>query len=332
MMHDASPPLEPGESLEWQGAPAEHLRRHLGNDLRYLITNRRLLIVDGTGVDSFTPDALTRLELRPASDGTSDVVWDVAEGYQYRRHLPGLIVALRALRRDDRIGFIGVDDGDELLRRLERWFAARNDAAAADAAEAWTWYREPATGFAISLPAAWQLRVGTTKELKFLGIRIQRPPQLTSRYDVPWNTLEATLPGMAVAVAIMLNPAEMPATLDSVLDSRLASLLNVRVVSSEPTVRIGALEGFGVLQNLHGAAGGSVQLGPIAVRMAGVKDRLLQRQVWLRSATGSVHVQAVTPTDADALRLVIDRSIASMRFGAPGDGPQSGNASAPVTE
>lgn len=313
-MNDFSHLLEPGESLEWQGAPAEQLRRHLGDDLRYLITDRRLLIVDDTGVDSFTPDALTRLELRPASDGTADVVWDMAEGYQYRRHLPGLIVALRTLRRDDRIGFIGVNDGADLLRRLETWFAARNDAAAAAAAEAWTWYRDPATGFAIELPAAWQVRVGTTKELKLLGIRIQRPPQMTARYNEPWNTLEATLPGMAVAIAVMLNPTEMPATLDAVLDSRLASLLNVRVVSSEPSVRIGALEGFSVLQDLQGAAGGSVQLGPIAVRVAGVKDKLLQRQVWLRSATGNVHVQAVTPTDADALRLVIDRGIASMRF------------------
>ncbi len=331
-MYDASPLLEPGETLEWQGAPAEHLRRFLGNDLRYLITDRRVLIVDDTGMDSFTPDVLTRLELRPADDGTADVVWDLAEGYEYRRHRPGFIVALRSMRRDDRVGFIGVDDGAELLRRLETWFAARNDAAAAAAAEAWTWYREPATGFAISLPAAWQVRVGTTKELKFLGIRIQRPPQLTSRYDVPWNTLEATLPGMAVAVAVLLNPAEMPATLDAVLDSRLASLLNVRVVSSEPTVRIGALAGFSVLQDLQGAAGGSLQLGPIAVRVAGLKDKLLQRQVWLRGPSGNVHVQAVTPSGADALRRVIDRGIASMRFDAPGDGTQTGNASAPVTE
>src|SRR5690606_11240412 len=95
-MNDAPPPLDPGESLEWQGAPAEHLQRYPGTDLRYLITDRRVLIVDDTGIDSFTPDALTKLELRPADDGTADVVWDLAEGYQHRRHRPGLTVALRA--------------------------------------------------------------------------------------------------------------------------------------------------------------------------------------------------------------------------------------------
>jgi len=30
---------------------------------------------------------------------------------------------------------------------------------------------------------------------------------------------------------------------------------------------------------------------------------------------GNVHVQAVTPAEADAVRAVIDRSVASMRFG-----------------
>ncbi|HRN53485.1 MAG TPA: hypothetical protein PK788_08305 [Gemmatimonadaceae bacterium] len=314
-MHDVSHLLGPGESLEWMGAPAEHLHRHLGADLRYLITNRRILIADETGTDSFTPDALSKLELRPADDGTSDVVWDVVEQMQDRRHRTGLIVRLRSLRRDDRVGFIGVPDGDAVMQRLEAWLAARSAEAAADADTAWAWHREPATGFAIRLPASWQLRFGTTKEYKILGIRIQRPPQLTTRADVPWNTLEATVPGMAIAVGVMLNPDEMPESLDAVLNSRLASMLNVRVVSSETAVRIGALEGFGVVQNLQGAAGGSVQLGPITVSAGGFKDKLLQQQVWLRSAVGNVHVQAVTPAEADAVRAVIDRSVASMRFG-----------------
>lgn len=317
-MHDVSHLLEPGETLEWLGAPAEHLHRHLGADLRYLITDRRVIIADETGMDSYAPGALTKLELRPADDGTADVVWDVVEHTREREHRAGLTIRLGAIRRDDRVGFLGVPDGDAVMQRLEAWLAVRNAEAAADAETAWTWHREPATGFTICMPASWQVRYGTTKEYKILGIRIQRPPQFTTRTDIPWNTLEATVPDMAIAVGVMLNPNEMPESLNAVLTSRLASLLNVRVISSEADLRIGGLQGFSVLQHLQGAAGVSVQLGETTMRLGGLKDRLVQRQVWLRGSAGNVHVQAVTPADADALRAVVDRSVASMRFGDPG--------------
>jgi len=316
-MHEFRDVLELGEVVEWQGAPAGAVRDEIGDDVRYLITDRRVLIVGGEGADSFAPAALTKLELRPGGDGTGDVVWDVERTHRRPSRQPGLALRVRRIRRDDRIGFVGVADGPAVLDRLQRWLASRSDAAAASAVEeAWTTVRDPGTDFRLDIPSSWAVRTGVLKETKVLGIRIQRPPKWSTTPGAAWNTLEATIPDVGAVIVVLVNPVTLPDSLEAVLHSRLAAAMGVRFVASDAAVRVGTLTGFSALQDLQGTLGSQLQLGPVSVSTAGVKDRLFQSQTWLRGPAGTVHVLSVTPADGEGLREVMRRVVSTMRFGS----------------
>jgi hypothetical protein len=309
--------LEPGEVVEWQGAPVGAVRDEIGHDVRYLITDRRVLIVGGEGADSFAPATLTKLELRPAGDGTADVVWDVERTHRQPSRQPGLALRLRRIRRDDRIGFVGVADGTAVLDRLRHWLASRHAAAAASAlAEEWTTVRDPGTDFRIDVPTAWAVRTGVLKETKVLGIRIQRPPKWSETPGAAWNTLEATISHVGAVIVVLVNPVTIPDSLEAVLHSRLAAAMGVRFVASDPAVRLGTLTGFSVLQDLQGTLGSQVQLGPVSVSTGGFKDGLFQSQTWLSGPAGTVHVLSVTPADGNGLREVMGRVVSTIRFGS----------------
>jgi hypothetical protein len=188
--------------------------------------------------------------------------------------------------------------------------------------DAWTRWRDPGTGLGLELPAAWSTRVGWLKEYRILGVRVQRPPQWLATPGAAWNLLESTLPDTCAAVSVHIDPITLPASLAEVLDSRLARVMGLRIVASDAAVRVGSFEGFSTTADLHGVLGGRVELGPISVSTAGIKDRLRLTQTWLRRTDAPdapqgrcVHLQCVTPSDADSLRQSLGRVLSSLRQG-----------------
>ena len=187
--------------------------------------------------------------------------------------------------------------------------------AQADAGPLSGWRRieERTTGFAVDVPSAWKVKTGTVKRGRFLGIRFEGPePRWVDPAVAGWNRLELQPDVDGTALRIDIDPDAMPASLDEVLSSRWARVLNMKLLGSEPAVSAAGLTGFAAAHSLKG-----VGVGVGGLRIGGtMKADLLQRQIWLRGAPNALHLIVITPADSDALRDTMARVVASMRFGS----------------
>lgn len=175
----------------------------------------------------------------------------------------------------------------------------------------WHAVREPASGLAIDLPSAWQVRVGRLERRRVLGVLIESPE--TKWFDSPgpgWNRLEVN-PGVEGAILqVDLDAPNPPADLAAVANDKWSKVANVTLLDAHPDLRIGSLAGFGVTQGLKGAG-----IGVGSLRVGGsIKADLVQTQMWLRGADRSVHVIFVTPGAATALREAMQKVVGTLRL------------------
>lgn len=177
----------------------------------------------------------------------------------------------------------------------------------------WRRIEERTTGFAVDVPIAWKVKTGTVKRGRFLGIRFEGPePRWVDPTVAGWNRLDLQPDVDGTALRIDIDPDAMPASLDEVLSSRWARVLNMKLLGSEPRVSAAGLSGFAATHSLKG-----VGVGVGGLRIGGtMKADLLQRQIWLRGAPNALHLIVITPAESDALRDTMTRVVASMRFGS----------------
>jgi hypothetical protein len=329
--------------------------RQAGARLRaYAITDRRVLVHDGEQLQSFGPADLASLQAQQQPDGTWDAYWGQRERpgapASLRRRQDGESTfrgVLSVPRRAHRIGLLGLpaaEPAQSLLRALRKRYldgaapVAPNAAPAAPAATAapaasnprrlddapaersagWQTLRESRSGFRVDVPTSWQVKVGTVKRGRFLGIRFEGPePRWVDPATSGWNRLELVPDVDGTALRIDLDPDAMPASLEEVLASRWARALNMKLLGSEPEVRAAGLKGFSATHSLKG-----VGLGVGALKIGGsMKADLIQRQVWLAGPAHSLHLIIITPAESDALRETMSAVVASMRLDSPrGDG------------
>lgn len=303
--------LDPGERVRWRGAPAPGLA---GADVGYAVTDRRLLICDGDERLAFGPGEVTHVEVRPQSDGTVDLRWAQRSVRAPRNHAPGLTLRLRTVSRGEHIGFLGLAAEEPAHGHIRAWLADHHGRVAASAGPeaGWRTLREPRSGLAIDLPAEWAFRTGHVASRRLLGIYMESPARWGDA-GAPWNALQVE-PALETAVLrVNLDPGRMPASLDAVLGDFWARLFRLKVLESLPDLRLGGLAGFGVVHDLQGAGPGAT-LGPVRISTMAIKANLQQTQWWLRGHGHALHVHHVTPGDAAALRGVIGRVLATLRF------------------
>lgn len=148
---------------------------------------------------------------------------------------------------------------------------------------------------------------------KALGVPIGLPPKWSDALPAGWNQLKIETGVESAVLQVDLNPAIMPADVEGVLKDRWAKVFNLKVVESNPDIRIGALQGFSVTHDLRGA-GPKAGAGAVKVGMGTMKAELLQTQLWLRGSRHAVHALLITPTDAHDLRAVMARVVETLRF------------------
>ena len=323
--------------------------RRAGNQPRaYGISDRRVLVhVDGA-LQSFGPGELATLEVDRQPDGSVDLFWGWKEPTYLERGRYGEPEGANPMKfhvrsRTERIGFVGLAS-EEPARTLIHRLVQRNHDAAATAVELavpmpppastsdagsnasvspkgtsaattpgadWHTVCEPASGFAIDLPGAWQSRVGLLKRTRVLGVLIESPE--TKWFDSPgpgWNRLESKPAVDSAVLQIDLDPPNAPADLAAVANDKWSKIANVTLLDTHPDLRIGGLAGFGVTQSLKGAGigAGGIRIGD------SIKADLVQVQMWLRGAGHSVHVILVAPRDATALREAMEKAVGTLRL------------------
>ena len=183
------------------------------------------------------------------------------------------------------------------------------------AADGWRTVRQTDVGFAMDLPAAWRCQTARVKLYRFFGIPFEPAPRWSEAPAAGWNCLTVDTGLETVALQVKLNPEQFPAHLAEVVNDRWAKILNLRMIDASPSIQIGELSGFSVIQNLEGV-GPKVSLGPVTVSGGALKARLLQKQMWLRGRGLAVHLHYVTPSDDPGLRETLDRIVHTVRVEA----------------
>lgn len=301
-----------------------HSAHQLHGTAMYALTDRRLLILEEGKLRAFRPAEVTYLDVEPCSDGTVDLVWGDDSPATGRRPLPrhdsrtqGSRVKMQfsIKQRHFKRGFLGLSSAEPaqtLIRELRNQ-EQRRVAADALGTPGWRTLREPETGFAMEVPAKWQIQSTRLKRYKVIGIPIELPPKWSDALPAGWNQLKIETGVENAVLQVDLNPPDMPADVEGVLKDRWAKVLTLAVAESNPEVRIGALQGFSVTHDLQGV-GPKVGAGPVKVGMGSMKAELLQTQHWLRGPGHAVHTLFITPTHAHELRSVIARVLETLRF------------------
>lgn len=168
-------------------------------------------------------------------------------------------------------------------------------------------------GFAVDLPAPWQVQVEQRFDgpLRIFGITLlpriiregrKRPYQAGD--SQPWNCLTSR-GGPAVGVDFNVQRGRAMPTAESVANDHWAKLLGVKVFHVENDIRIGSFSGFAVVRRIPaGADLAGFGMLPVEVYL---------RQWWLQGAGLCLEIQGVAPTDAPVLQETIDLIVKSLR-------------------
>jgi hypothetical protein len=168
-------------------------------------------------------------------------------------------------------------------------------------------------GFAVDLPAPWQVQVEQRFDgpLRIFGITLlpriiregrKRPYQASD--NQPWNCLTSR-GGPAVGVDFNVQRERAMPTSESVANDHWAKLLGVKVFHVEDDIRIGKFTGFAVVRKIPaGADLAGFGMLPVEVYL---------RQWWLQGQGLCFEIQGVAPTDAPVLQETIDLIVKSLR-------------------
>ena len=173
----------------------------------------------------------------------------------------------------------------------------------------------PQLGFAVDLPAPWELNVEQRFDgpLRVFGVtllpRVVREGK-KRRYQPgdsqPWNCLTSR-GGPSVGVDIKahyLGERELP-TPESVANDRWAKVLGVVAFHMEEGIKMGEFSGFAVVRRM-----------PAGVNLLGfgmLPVEVYLRQWWLQGPGLSLEIQGVAPTDAPVLQETVDLIVKSLR-------------------
>tara|TARA_R100000005_G_scaffold78627_1_gene45771 strand:- start:562 stop:1800 length:1239 start_codon:yes stop_codon:yes gene_type:complete len=173
----------------------------------------------------------------------------------------------------------------------------------------------PQLGFAVDLPAPWELNVEQRFDgpLRVFGVtllpRVVREGK-KRRYQPgdsqPWNCLTSR-GGPSVGVDIKahhLGERELP-TPESVANDRWAKVLGVVAFHMEEGIKMGEFSGFAVVRRM-----------PAGVNLLGfgmLPVEVYLRQWWLQGPGLSLEIQGVAPTDAPVLQETVDLIVQSLR-------------------
>jgi len=170
-----------------------------------------------------------------------------------------------------------------------------------------------ALGFAVDLPAPWQVQVEQRFDgpLRIFGItllpRIIREGKKRTYQagdSQPWNCLTSR-GGPAVGVDFNVQRERAMPTAESVANEVWAKLLGVKVFHVENDICIGNFSGFAVVRKIPaGADLAGFGMLPVEVYL---------RQWWLRGPGLCFEIQGVAPTDAPVLQETIDLIVKSLR-------------------
>ncbi|MFP5467024.1 MAG: hypothetical protein ACLGG8_05780 [Gammaproteobacteria bacterium] len=303
-------------------------RATAGQPGHYGITDRRVLVLEASGLRAFEPADIGSFEVERHPDGSVDLYWGMRTGPRLdSRHnqeaQAGASMKFLMQRRADRVGLIGLpalEPAHTLLRDLLQKHHGLAEATAVAPVpgptnDEWQTMREPDTGVAIDVPGAWQARVGVVRRSRVLGVRIESPqPRWFDAPGAGWNRLEVRPGGDEAVLQMDLEPPDPPADLAAASSDKWSALLNVRLLETHPDVHTQGFSGFGVTQGLKGAGmgAGGIRLGE------SLRSDLVQTQLWLRAGTRSVHLVVVTPAAATALRERMQAVIASLRLEGAG--------------
>ncbi|MFO7552463.1 MAG: hypothetical protein R6W80_13730 [Haliea sp.] len=168
-------------------------------------------------------------------------------------------------------------------------------------------------GFAVDLPAPWQVQVEQRFDgpLRIFGITLlpriiregrKRPYQAGD--SQPWNCLTSR-GGPAVGVDFNVQRGRAMPTAESVANDHWAKLLGVKVFHVENDIRIGSFSGFAVVRRIPaGADLAGFGMLPVEVYL---------RQWWLQGPGLCFEIQGIAPTDAPVLQETIDLIVNSLR-------------------
>ena len=168
-------------------------------------------------------------------------------------------------------------------------------------------------GFAVDLPAPWQVQVEQRFDgpLRVFGItllpRIIREGKKRPYHagdSQPWNCLTSR-GGPAVGVDFNVQRERVMPTAESVANETWAKLLGVNVFHIEEDIRIGNFSGFAVVRKIPTGAGLS--------GFGMLPGDVYLRQWWLQGAGLCFEIQGVAPTDAPVLQETIDLIVKSLR-------------------
>ncbi len=232
--------------------------------LSYAITDRRLLILEGDGIAyQFRPEELPEMGTRPRAPGYDDIVFKVIPRDSRKR---GEARVGRELRRDvkqvfvDYISFKALPNAEAVKSRIEDWFKAHvnraeeevqdfvRDSSPARGSESPAGSRlvvNDRYGLEMNVPEKWKLQVrfrtkpfGTT----FLDKENWQPLEALN----DWNVVHVQGP-LHAAVEVHLDETPEPiTTYEQTTGSRLAKLLGVGILASEPGLEWGRFQGYSV--------------------------------------------------------------------------------------
>lgn len=168
-------------------------------------------------------------------------------------------------------------------------------------------------GFAVDLPAPWQVQVEQRFDgpLRVFGITLlpriiregkKRPYHAGDAQ--PWNCLTSR-GGPAVGVDFNVQRERVMPTAESVANEAWAKLLGVKVFHVEEDIRIGNCSGFAVVRK--------IPRGAYLTGFGTLPGDVYLRQWWLQGAGLCFEIQGVAPTDAPVLQETIDLIVKSLR-------------------
>lgn len=302
----------------------------------YAVTNHRALILESGRMRAFAADDITYLDVQTLDDGSIDLVWGSDRGTASSSTHQNQGWTGRANfvsdQRHFKRGFLGLRSAEPARTHLENLRKAQRDAVtaavpdrplqdvatpasrAAEVEAGWQTVRQPELGFAINLPTGWPCRTARIRRYRLLGlIPFELEPRWSSTPQPGWNRLTVDTGAASVALQVSLNPEGFPDNLDAVINDRWARILNLTLVEALPDVTIGTLRGFSALHNLEGA-GPKIGLGPVTVSAGEIKQKLLQRQMWLRGEGLAVHLHYVVPAGDPGLHAAVERVVGTARI------------------
>jgi hypothetical protein len=314
--------------------------RRYARSLAYALTDRRLLILEGSEItDDYPPQRLGRMRLRRRGRGLADVVFGVrgaSRGGTMRSRDP-------VQRERNMVAFKALPDADDVLSRIDAWLAGKLRAAEAEvssfggvagesAGDVSRSMRHASTaagnatddtggasagtdgarrishaslGLVVDLPEPWRVRVRNKK--KPYGVTFfDREHWHALGEPVEWNVVHGEGP-LGCSVEVEVFETKETVSFESLANSRLADAVSGRVVATEPALEIDGLAGFSVTRR------SDLRLDTdSAATFAAVV--MLQRRTVLREGSRQLFVRSIWPEESEVLERAVDRVVRSIRL------------------